>query len=417
MSNPYFTASGVPTQRSNGVSSVIRQEIANIALAFDKLPAFSGNLGKLVAIGATSLVASGAITESGANVAFAGDVSVVGALSTQGNSALGNAAADTLSVSGALIKSANGNWTLPAAASGDTLNIAALAGNYGVVQAQSMGGSVAKWQLRNTSAAASSAAQFSVEVGGTAAADPVYQAIVTGGSTWTWGVDNSDSDAWVLAHAAALGGATNRLRVSTAGALSLPSAGASLDFSDTSATQAQINSFNTTGLEIVTRHATAGISMWYGNGTGVGLGIKSDGRVYGTAMHNNAGSMAGVSEQFFGSGTFTPTVTGTANVASAVASPCHWARLGNLVIMGGAISIDPTSIGVLTTATISLPVSPGSNFAVFSQCGGGVGDFGSGAQTASIGASVGAQTALFVCTPTSGVNNAWTFTLCYLILS
>lgn len=417
MANPYFTASGVPTQRSNGVSGVIRQEIAQIAAAFDKLPAFSGNLGKLVAIGASALVASGAITESGDDVAFAGDVSIVGAFATQGNNTLGNAQADTLTVSGNLIKGANGNWTLPAAASGDTLNVAALAGNYGVVQAQSMAGSVAKWQLRNTSTAASSAAQFSVEVGGTAAGDPVYQAIVTGGSTWTWGIDNSDSDAWLLAHAAALGGTTNRLRVSTAGVLSLPSAGASLDFSDISATQAQINSFNSTGLEIVTRHATAGISMWYGNATGVGLGIKSDGRLYGTAMHNNAGAMTGVAEQFFGSGTYTPTVTGTANVTGASGSPCHFARLGNMVIVGGAISIDPTTVGVLTTATISLPIPPGANFANFSQCGGGIGDMGAGVQTAAVGANVGAQTALFVCTPTSGVNNLWTFTLSYLILA
>lgn len=302
--NPYFSASGVPTQRSNGVSNVIRQEIANIALAFDKLPAFSGNLGKLVAIGATSLVASGAITETGDDVAFAGDVSIVGALATQGNNALGNAQADTLSVSGNLIKSANGNWTLPAAASGDTLNVAALAGNFGVVQAQAMAGSTAKWQLRNTSGAASSAAQFSVEVGGASAADPVYQALVSGGSTWTFGVDNSQSDAFKWAAASAL--------------------------SDTAI-----------------------------------LALETDGRIWGSSLHNNAGSVSGITKQFVGlSGTYTPVTSNLVGITTASPADAIWTRTGNAIEVSGWVDVNPASPGGLTF-DMTLPISNGANFTGF----------------------------------------------------
>lgn len=53
----------------------------------------------------------------------------------------------------------------------------------------------------------------------------------------------------------------------TAGVLSLPSAGAALDFTSTGATQAQINSYNTDALEIVTRSSAAVIRLYTGNGT------------------------------------------------------------------------------------------------------------------------------------------------------
>jgi hypothetical protein len=305
MANPYFTPSGVPTQRSNGVSSVIRQEIANIALGFDKLPAFSGNVGKLVAIGATALAASGAFSESGTNGTVAGNLTVVGNHSVQGNSALGDGATDTLSVSGSLIRGANGNWTLPAAASGDTLNVSALAGNFGIVQAQSMGGSTAKWQLRNTSGAASSAAQFSVEVGGTAAGDPVYQALITGGSTWTFGPDNSQADAFKWAAASAL--------------------------SDTAA-----------------------------------LAIETTGWIWGSSVHNNADAATGILKQPFGrSGTYTPATSNLSGLTSATPfAGTRWVRVGNMVIVTGLVDIVPNSTGAMQF-DLTMPIANGANFSGF----------------------------------------------------
>lgn len=308
MSNPYFTASGVPTQRSNGVSGVIRSEIANIALAFDKLPAFAGNLGRLVVIGATSLNPSAAMTETGANVAFGGDVSIVGTLTTQGPTTLGNAAADTLTVSGALIKGANGNWTLPAAASGDTLNVAALAGNYGVVQSQSMAGGTAKWGILNTSSAASSVAQFLLSVNGAAAGDPIYQAIVSGVTTWTFGVDNSQSDAFKWAAAGAL--------------------------ADTAA-----------------------------------FAIETTGWVWGTSIHNNADPVTGVTKQPVGrSGTYTPVTSALSGITTAGPFDATWTRVGNAVQVSGWIDVDPSSTGGLSF-DMTLPIVNGANFSGFEGSG------------------------------------------------
>jgi hypothetical protein len=48
--NEYFQTGAVPAPSSPGASSVIRQEFANIAAGFDKLPVMSGNADKLVVV-------------------------------------------------------------------------------------------------------------------------------------------------------------------------------------------------------------------------------------------------------------------------------------------------------------------------------------------------------------------------------
>lgn len=75
--------------------------------------------------------------------------------------------------------------------------------------------------VTNSSNTASSNAAIISTVAGTSAADAYYQAIVAGTTTWTWGIDNSDSDAWALSANAALG-TTNVMRVSTAGEINYP---------------------------------------------------------------------------------------------------------------------------------------------------------------------------------------------------
>lgn len=59
--------------------------------------------------------------------------------------------------------------------------------------------------VTNTSNTASSAAIVRASVAGTSAGDALYQAVITGGSTWTWGADNSDSDSWKLNPSSSLG--------------------------------------------------------------------------------------------------------------------------------------------------------------------------------------------------------------------
>lgn len=70
----------------------------------------------------------------------------------------------------------------------------------------------------NTNSA--SIAKVVASTGGASAGDAFYQATTTA-TTWSWGCDNSDSDAYVLSQNAALG-TTNVMRVATTGEVTFP---------------------------------------------------------------------------------------------------------------------------------------------------------------------------------------------------
>lgn len=69
----------------------------------------------------------------------------------------------------------------------------------------------------NTSDTASSTSTITSEVAGTSAGDAMFQAIVSGAKTFTWGIDNSASDAWVLCEGTTLG-TNNAISVSATSA-------------------------------------------------------------------------------------------------------------------------------------------------------------------------------------------------------
>lgn len=56
------------------------------------------------------------------------------------------------------------------------------------------------------------------------------------------------------------------------------------------------------------------------------------------------------------SGTYTPTLTNTTNVAASTAYACQYMRVGGVVTVSGMVNIDPTAAGQ-TVLTMSLPVS------------------------------------------------------------
>lgn len=58
--------------------------------------------------------------------------------------------------------------------------------------------------VSNTSNTASSTATITTSVAGASADNPFYVATVTGAQSWSWGIDNSDSDSFKIAHAANL---------------------------------------------------------------------------------------------------------------------------------------------------------------------------------------------------------------------
>jgi hypothetical protein len=56
-------------------------------------------------------------------------------------------------------------------------------------------------------------------------------------------------------------------------------------------------------------------------------------------------------------GTYTPTLTNTTNVAASTAFQCQYIRLGDMVIVSGRVDVDPTSASAVTLLGISLPVA------------------------------------------------------------
>lgn len=70
----------------------------------------------------------------------------------------------------------------------------------------------------------------------------------------------------------------------------------------------------------------------------------------------------------FESGTFTPTLTNTANVAASTAYLCTYVRIDNTVIFSGRVDIDPTTTTTSTQLGISIPIA--SAFTTANQAGG-----------------------------------------------
>lgn len=218
MSNSFYNASGTPGNKSSLSSSAMRAELAAIAAGFDKMPVLSALVaGFLIAVNAagdglesvnaingitvgvttpaagkfTSLTSTGntalgdaagdtltiapnAVTWSG-NPTHSGNHVFSGNLSVGGNTALGDAASDTLSVSGSAIKNSTGNWTLPAPTAGTALTINALAGNYALSVAGDFSG------------------QFAASItstGGATNGRVAIEFIRTGGTAKTWRIGN-----------------------------------------------------------------------------------------------------------------------------------------------------------------------------------------------------------------------------------
>lgn len=82
------------------------------------------------------------------------------------------------------------------------------------------------------------------------------------------------------------------------------------------------------------------------------------GRLYATGIHNNAQAATGTVNQYFASGSYTPTISATLNVsASAVVSTFKWIRLGNVVHVAGQVNITPTAAApTVTNYSLSLPI-------------------------------------------------------------
>lgn len=90
-----------------------------------------------------------------------------------------------------------------------------------ISQSASVPGASLSTITSNTSNTASATAFNQVEVAGSTASDAFYRANINGGQAWTWGLDNSDSDAFVISADTSLG-TTNVMKVDTAGQITYP---------------------------------------------------------------------------------------------------------------------------------------------------------------------------------------------------
>lgn len=118
--------------------------------------------------------------------------------------------------------------------------------------------------------------------------------------------------------------------------------------------------------------------------------VTYDGRIYGTALHNNSGSVAGTSNQYVASATYTFAATDSANTSANTTYEAQYIRVGNVVTVSGVIDIDP-DVTLTTTILKFLPPIP-SNFTATSDCRG----------TAN-SENIAGQSASILCTTTYGV--------------
>lgn len=100
------------------------------------------------------------------------------------------------------------------------------------------------------------------------------------------------------------------------------------------------------------------------------LRVTSDGRLYGAALHNNAGPVTGTTNQYIASGTYTPSLNIIANISAATPHKFMWARVGNVVSGSGMIEVDAANPG---TANLRISIPIASTFAAEEDAAGTIG--------------------------------------------
>ena len=141
------------------------------------------------------------------------------------------------------------------------------------------------------------------------------------------------------------------------------------------------------------------------------LRIMSDGRLYGTALHNNAGSVGGTTNQYIASGTYNPAVTAMVNCGSLSIQSGQWMRVGNVVTFSVRGAVTPSVAGSNTAFTVQLPIP--SNLASDSDLCGSAGD--TQGQGYSVYANTATDTARLVFTASNTTIRDYSVTCTYTV--
>lgn len=256
------------------------------------------------------------------------------------------------------------------------------AGN--MTQSRSESGGEVTFSQINTATTASSSVRHLLSANGATAFDAFTNYRISGVTDWAWGVDNSDSDSMVLAASGTLG-TSNCLRISTAGAVSVPG---TLESASLAGTGSRLVTSTAAG---VFGNATtiAGANTWsgvqtfsstiVGNISGNAATVTTNANL--TGPITSSGNATSVASQTGSGSTFamsaSPTFTGTLAAANGTFS-------GTLGVTGvGTFSNDVTIAGKLgikdTTPTYDLDIAgnqriQSDHFLYFG--GTGTGDFG-----------------------------------------
>jgi hypothetical protein len=115
------------------------------------------------------------------------------------------------------------------------------------------------------------------------------------------------------------------------------------------------------------------------------------------------------------SGTYTPTLTNTTNIAASAANAAQYMRVGDIVTVSGQVTIDPTAASTASVLGVSLPIP--SNFSSAIQCSGVAACNASAGLCAAIQADATNDTAILIWVTTAdAASRVWTFTFTYRVL-
>jgi hypothetical protein len=143
--------------------------------------------------------------------------------------------------------------------------------------------------------------------------------------------------------------------------------------------------------------------------------LTADGRFYGLALHNNAGAVTGAVNQYIASGTYTPTLTNGANIASSSVSNgvWQWMRVGNVVTVSGNLRITCTAAGS-TGSVIDFSVPIASTFTLSGNASGTGTSVTTGPDTGGIFWSLGATVQMLFFATFTGQHN-YTLSFTYVV--
>lgn len=113
------------------------------------------------------------------------------------------------------------------------------------------------------------------------------------------------------------------------------------------------------------------------------------------------------------SGTYTPTLTNTTNIAASTTYVAQYLRVGSVVTVSGRVDVDPTALGSVVLE-MTLPIA--SNFAAIQQCAGVAADPSVSGQSAAIYAEVTNDKAVMAWITTDITNQAMYYTYTYQVI-